>query len=334
MLTGLNHLTLAVADLPASIAFYRDLLGFRLEARWDQGAYLELGSLWLCLSREPQYGGPAADYTHYAFGIAAADFARFAAQLRAHGVREWKQNRSELEQLVAFEQEHREALGQGRQVRQQGQRRGPGVAAQDQQAVARQVVAAQRGVVHRAEAETAEAAGLARADAVLEDQPRVDVQGHVQRLGAQAVLGVHMVDEQFLVEVAEALVGLAGQQAAGGDQERGALWDRQAVQGQLPERQPVEVDGRQEAPVAPVEDPWAEQAGLTVARLQVAPLGGEEGAAGTGVLVEQQHTLHATPEQRVEPLVEGAGDALPVAVVQHGDALPAQPGIALRIAVR
>ncbi|MBN0328756.1 VOC family protein, partial [Pseudomonas aeruginosa] len=26
MLTGLNHLTLAVADLPASIAFYRDLL--------------------------------------------------------------------------------------------------------------------------------------------------------------------------------------------------------------------------------------------------------------------------------------------------------------------
>lgn len=94
MLTGLNHLTLAVADLPASIAFYRDLLGFRLEARWDQGAYLELGSLWLCLSREPQYGGPAADYTHYAFGIAAADFARFAAHLRAHGVREWKQNRS------------------------------------------------------------------------------------------------------------------------------------------------------------------------------------------------------------------------------------------------
>ncbi len=56
MLTGLNHLTLAVADLPASIAFYRDLLGFRLEARWDQGAYLELGSLWLCLSREPQSG--------------------------------------------------------------------------------------------------------------------------------------------------------------------------------------------------------------------------------------------------------------------------------------
>ncbi|HEJ4898873.1 TPA: FosA family fosfomycin resistance glutathione transferase [Pseudomonas aeruginosa] len=95
MLTGLNHLTLAVADLPARIAFYRDLLGFRLEARWDQGAYLELGSLWLCLSREPQCGGPAADYTHYAFGIAAADFARFAAQLRAHGVREWKQNRSE-----------------------------------------------------------------------------------------------------------------------------------------------------------------------------------------------------------------------------------------------
>jgi catechol 2,3-dioxygenase-like lactoylglutathione lyase family enzyme len=31
MLTGLNHLTLAVRDLPRSIAFYRDLLHFHLE---------------------------------------------------------------------------------------------------------------------------------------------------------------------------------------------------------------------------------------------------------------------------------------------------------------
>src|SRR3546814_15055365 len=48
--SGLNHLTLAVSDLNRSVAFYRDLLGLRLRAQWDDGAYLDAGSLWLCLS--------------------------------------------------------------------------------------------------------------------------------------------------------------------------------------------------------------------------------------------------------------------------------------------
>ena len=38
MLTGLNHLTLAVSDLPRSLAFYRDVLNLRVEATWDAGA--------------------------------------------------------------------------------------------------------------------------------------------------------------------------------------------------------------------------------------------------------------------------------------------------------
>lgn len=33
MLTGLNHLTLAVSDLQRSLAFYRDVLQLRVEAR-------------------------------------------------------------------------------------------------------------------------------------------------------------------------------------------------------------------------------------------------------------------------------------------------------------
>jgi catechol 2,3-dioxygenase-like lactoylglutathione lyase family enzyme len=33
MLTGLNHLTLAVTDLERSVEFYTDLLGLRLEAQ-------------------------------------------------------------------------------------------------------------------------------------------------------------------------------------------------------------------------------------------------------------------------------------------------------------
>lgn len=50
MLTGLNHLTLAVTDVDRSLDFYRDLLGFVPHARWQSGAYLSLGELWLCLS--------------------------------------------------------------------------------------------------------------------------------------------------------------------------------------------------------------------------------------------------------------------------------------------
>ncbi|MET0849048.1 MAG: VOC family protein, partial [Pseudomonas sp.] len=78
MLTGLNHLTLAVTDLNRSVAFYRDLLQLRLEASWDRGAYLSLPGLWLCLSLDPlRKAEPAAEYTHYAFTLSAADFPKF-----------------------------------------------------------------------------------------------------------------------------------------------------------------------------------------------------------------------------------------------------------------
>jgi len=97
MLTGLNHLTLAVTDVERSVGFYRDLLGFALAAVWDGGAYLALGDLWLCVSLDPARAAVPAgnDYTHYAFSIAQPDFAPFCTRLRAAGAREWRSNRSE-----------------------------------------------------------------------------------------------------------------------------------------------------------------------------------------------------------------------------------------------
>ncbi|SFT96979.1 Glyoxalase/Bleomycin resistance protein/Dioxygenase superfamily protein [Kosakonia arachidis] len=50
MLSHVNHLTLAVSDLARSVDFYHQLLGLKLHARWDNGAYLTCGELWLCLS--------------------------------------------------------------------------------------------------------------------------------------------------------------------------------------------------------------------------------------------------------------------------------------------
>ncbi|MBN0105686.1 VOC family protein, partial [Pseudomonas aeruginosa] len=40
MLSGLNHLTLAVSQLAPSVAFYQQLLDMTLPARWYSGAYL------------------------------------------------------------------------------------------------------------------------------------------------------------------------------------------------------------------------------------------------------------------------------------------------------
>lgn len=98
MLSGLNHLTLAVCDLAASLAFYQQLPGMRLHARWETGAYLSCGELWLCLSLDTQRRKTPAqesDYTHYAFSVAEAQFAVMVAQLTQAGAEVWKENRSE-----------------------------------------------------------------------------------------------------------------------------------------------------------------------------------------------------------------------------------------------
>jgi catechol 2,3-dioxygenase-like lactoylglutathione lyase family enzyme len=100
MLTGLNHLTFAVRDIERSTAFYQRVLGFRLHASWDAGAYLSLGDLWLCLSLDSQRPDrPAPDYTHYAFSIAQTELDGLHQRLRDNYVTEWRQNLSEGDSL-------------------------------------------------------------------------------------------------------------------------------------------------------------------------------------------------------------------------------------------
>jgi catechol 2,3-dioxygenase-like lactoylglutathione lyase family enzyme len=94
-ITGLNHLTLAVSDLDRSIAFYCNLLGFRLRARGRKFAYVEAGALWLCLSPDEEVRTtPHPDYTHVALSVAAEDFEPLADRIRA-ATTIWSDNRSE-----------------------------------------------------------------------------------------------------------------------------------------------------------------------------------------------------------------------------------------------
>lgn len=98
MLQSLNHLTLAVSDLQKSVTFWHELLGLALHARWNTGAYLTCGDLWVCLSYDEarQYVPPQeSDYTHYAFTVAEEDFEPFSHRLEQAGVTVWKQNKSE-----------------------------------------------------------------------------------------------------------------------------------------------------------------------------------------------------------------------------------------------
>jgi glutathione S-transferase fosA5 len=52
MLTGINHITLAVKDVDSSFAFYKDLLQLTPLCKWDKGAYFLVGEFWFCLNHD------------------------------------------------------------------------------------------------------------------------------------------------------------------------------------------------------------------------------------------------------------------------------------------
>ena len=97
MIKALNHITLAVENLDTSLTFYTKILDFKAHVRWDKGAYLQLGDLWLCLAvgevtmRE--------DYSHIAFSIDKDAFKAFADKLTKNQVLLWKVNKSEGESI-------------------------------------------------------------------------------------------------------------------------------------------------------------------------------------------------------------------------------------------
>jgi glutathione S-transferase fosA5 len=96
MITGVNHITLAVRDVDRSYHFYVETLGSRPLARWSKGAYLLVGDLWLCLTLDERTrSSPLPEYSHIAFNVPVALFEDAAERIRASGARIWKDNESE-----------------------------------------------------------------------------------------------------------------------------------------------------------------------------------------------------------------------------------------------
>lgn len=100
MITGLNHITLAVRNLARAFDFYKDILGFKPLLKWDKGAYFLVGDLWFCLSEDKKtHAGPLAEYTHIAFSVPPENFASLADKIKDAGALIWKDNRSEGDSL-------------------------------------------------------------------------------------------------------------------------------------------------------------------------------------------------------------------------------------------
>ena len=97
---GLNHITLSVNDLPASLDFYTKVLELSRAAQWPGGAYLTEGDFWiaLVLDREACLP-PSSGHTHFAFTVERADFSGLAEKIIASGAGVWRENQSEGDSL-------------------------------------------------------------------------------------------------------------------------------------------------------------------------------------------------------------------------------------------
>ncbi len=107
MITGINHITLSVCNLEKSFNFYTEILGCQAIAKWQTGAYLVAGDLWLCLSLDSNTRtNPMDEYTHIAFSIPEERFQEYSDRLKVLGVKQWKQNTSEGESIYILDPDH------------------------------------------------------------------------------------------------------------------------------------------------------------------------------------------------------------------------------------
>ncbi|WP_432665841.1 VOC family protein [Wukongibacter baidiensis] len=96
MINGVNHITFAVRNLDESIKFYVELLGLKLVAHWDKGAYLLAGNIWIALNKdEKARTEPFENYTHIAFNVLSTDYLDLKERLIKGGVETFKDNTSE-----------------------------------------------------------------------------------------------------------------------------------------------------------------------------------------------------------------------------------------------
>lgn len=96
MITGINHLTLAVNDLEESFTFYKDILGLKPIQKSRKSAYFLAGDLWIAIVEDACCrSGALPEYTHFSLNVLPENFNTLKTLLQQSGVVEWKENTSE-----------------------------------------------------------------------------------------------------------------------------------------------------------------------------------------------------------------------------------------------
>lgn len=93
MISGLNHITLAVKDVDKSFDFYSKVIGLKPLVKWDKGAYFLAGDFWFCINKDDLVNS-RNDYTHYAFSVSHEQFKLLSEKLINSGVTIFKENTS------------------------------------------------------------------------------------------------------------------------------------------------------------------------------------------------------------------------------------------------
>ncbi len=113
MITGMNHITLAIQDIQKSFHFYRDVLGLKPLCRWDKGAYFLVGGFWFCLNVDEKRQ-PNPCYTHYAFTVSSEEFAAMSRRIIDSGATVFKDNTSPGDSLYFLDpDEHKLEIHDG-----------------------------------------------------------------------------------------------------------------------------------------------------------------------------------------------------------------------------
>jgi glutathione S-transferase fosA5 len=104
MLQGLNHLTLSVSCLETSFNFYTQILGCKALARWQRGAYLLAGDMWLCLSLNlDRDRSKSSNYTHIAFSVSPESLKKYRQNINQLNLKLWQENTSEGDSLYILD---------------------------------------------------------------------------------------------------------------------------------------------------------------------------------------------------------------------------------------
>lgn len=106
MISGMNHITLAVTNIDRSFTFYKDVLGLKPLVKWKGGAYFlvpeslgeNLQGFWFCLNVD-ENRVPTPCYTHYAFSVNLQDFEVLSRRIQEAGAPIFKDNTSPGESL-------------------------------------------------------------------------------------------------------------------------------------------------------------------------------------------------------------------------------------------